>query len=107
MSEAEISVEKLKERLDAGEKLVVLDVREPWEYEIAHLEKAVLIPLNELPERFKELDPKEPMVVMCHSGGRSARAVGFLRKSGFPKAINLKGGIAAWSERVDPQVPKY
>jgi molybdopterin/thiamine biosynthesis adenylyltransferase/rhodanese-related sulfurtransferase len=102
----EISVEELKQRLDAKEDLVILDVREPHEYNICNL-NGVLIPLNDLPRRMDELDPSKEMVVHCRSGARSARAVGFLQEAGFTKAKNLAGGILAWADRIDPKVPKY
>jgi molybdopterin/thiamine biosynthesis adenylyltransferase/rhodanese-related sulfurtransferase len=102
----EISVEELKQRLDAKEDFVLLDVREPHEYQICNL-NGVLIPLNDLPRRVHELDPSKEMVVHCRSGARSARAVGFLQHAGFTKAKNLAGGILAWSDRIDPKVPKY
>jgi sulfur-carrier protein adenylyltransferase/sulfurtransferase len=102
----EISVEELKQRLDAKEDLFILDVREPHEYKICNL-NGHLIPLNDLPRRVHELDPSKEMVVHCRSGVRSARAVGFLRQAGFTKAKNLAGGILAWADRIDPKVPKY
>jgi adenylyltransferase/sulfurtransferase len=102
----EISVEELKQRLDAKEDLVIVDVREPHEYQICNL-NGVLIPLNDLPRRVHELDPSKEMVVHCRSGARSARAVGFLQQAGFAKAKNLAGGILAWADRIDPKVPKY
>jgi sulfur-carrier protein adenylyltransferase/sulfurtransferase len=102
----EISVEELKQRLDAKEDLFILDVREPHEYQICNL-NGHLIPLNDLPRRVHELDPSKEMVVHCRSGARSARAVGFLQQAGFAKAKNLAGGILAWADRIDPKVPKY
>ena len=102
----EITVEELKQRLDAREDLFILDVREPHEYNICNL-NGHLIPLNDLPRRVHELDPGKEMVVHCRSGARSARAVGFLRQAGFSKARNLAGGILAWADRIDPKVPKY
>ncbi|HET9840324.1 MAG TPA: molybdopterin-synthase adenylyltransferase MoeB [Candidatus Angelobacter sp.] len=102
----EISVEELKQRLDAKDDLFILDVREPHEYKICNL-NGHLIPLNDLPRRVHELDPSKEMVVHCRSGVRSARAVGFLRQAGFTKAKNLAGGILAWADRIDPKVPKY
>ncbi len=103
---ADMAVEELKRRLDAGEELFVLDVREPHEYQIANI-GAHLIPLNDLPKRISELDACREIVVHCKMGGRSAKAVDFLRQSGFTKVHNLVGGINAWAERVDPKVPKY
>ena len=102
----EISVEELKRRLDAKEDIFILDVREPHEYQICNL-NGHLIPLNDLPKRVNELDPDKEVVVHCKMGGRSAMAVEFLQKSGFTKARNLTGGIAAWSDKIDPKVPKY
>jgi adenylyltransferase/sulfurtransferase len=102
----EISVEDLKRRLDAGEKLFVLDVREPHEYQICNL-GGYLIPLNDLPKRVNELDSSAEIVAHCKMGGRSAKAVQFLQQAGFTKIHNLTGGITAWSERIDPKVPKY
>jgi molybdopterin/thiamine biosynthesis adenylyltransferase/rhodanese-related sulfurtransferase len=102
----EISVEELKRRLDAKEDVFILDVREPHEYQICNL-NGHLIPLNDLPKRVNELDPDKEVVVHCKMGGRSAMAVEFLHKSGFTKAKNLTGGIIAWSDKIDPKVPKY
>lgn len=102
----EIQVEELKRRLDAKEDLFVLDVREPHEYQICNI-GGHLIPLNDLPKRVNELDSSREIVVHCKMGGRSAKAVEFLRQAGFAKVQNLAGGINAWSERVDPKVPKY
>ncbi|HEY6348869.1 MAG TPA: molybdopterin-synthase adenylyltransferase MoeB [Candidatus Angelobacter sp.] len=102
----EISVEELKRRLDAKDDLFILDVREPHEYQICNL-NGYLVPLNDLPKRVHELDPNKDMVVHCRSGGRSAKAVEFLRQAGFSKAKNLAGGILAWSDKIDPKVPKY
>ena len=102
----EISVEEFKQRLDKKDDLFVLDVREPHEYQICNL-NGYLIPLNDLPKRVHELDSSKEMVVHCRSGARSAKAVEFLRQAGFTKAKNLAGGILAWSDRIDPRVPKY
>src|SRR6202522_2895736 len=102
----EIQVEELKRRLDAKEDLFALDVREPHEYQICNI-GGYLIPLNDLPNRVHELDSSREIVVHCKMGGRSAKAVAFLQQSGFSKVRNLAGGITAWSDRVDPTVPKY
>jgi adenylyltransferase/sulfurtransferase len=102
----EITPEELKQRLDAGEDLFILDVREPHEYQICHL-NGHLIPLGDLPQRVHELDSSREIVAHCRSGVRSAKAVDFLRQAGFRKVKNLKGGILAWSDKVDPSVPKY
>ena len=103
---ADMTPEELKRRLDAGEDLFVLDVREPHEYQICNL-GGYLIPLNDLPKRISELDSSREIIVHCKMGGRSAKAVEFLNKSGFHKVHNLAGGINAWAERVDPKLPKY
>src|ERR671939_902827 len=102
----EISVQELKKRLDNGGDVSVLDVREPHEYEVANI-GARLIPLGELPERLIELDKDETFAVHCKTGGRSARAVKLLQDAGFENVYNVKGGITAWSEEIDPSVPKY
>jgi adenylyltransferase/sulfurtransferase len=102
----EIPPEELKRRLDAHEDIFVLDVREPHEYQIVNI-KGHLIPLGELPTRIYELDSSRELVVHCKSGMRSAKAVDFLRKSGFKRATNLTGGILAWADRIDPSLPKY
>ena len=102
----EIQPEELKNKLDAGEDVFILDVREPHEYQICNL-GGYPIPLGDLPKRVNELDSSREIVAHCRSGVRSAKAVDFLRKAGFRKASNLAGGILAWADRVDPQVPKY
>ena len=102
----EITVQELKQRLENGGNVSVLDVREPHEYEVANI-GARLIPLAELPERLVELDRDETLAVHCKTGGRSARAVRLLKNSGFQNVYNVKGGIDAWSEEIDPSVPKY
>ena len=102
----EISVEDLKAKLDKKEKFILLDVREQNEYDLAKIPGSRLIPLGTLPDRAKELDKSQPIVVHCRSGGRSAKAVQFLIGEGF-KAVNVEGGITAWSERIDPSVPTY
>jgi len=102
----EITPRELKSRLDRGDDLFILDVREPHEFQICNL-KGHLIPLGELPRRVHELDTSREIIAHCRSGKRSAEAVDFLRKAGFRKILNLKGGILAWSDEVDPSVPKY
>jgi sulfur-carrier protein adenylyltransferase/sulfurtransferase len=102
----DMTPEELKRRLDAGEDLFVLDVREPNEYQIANL-GGYLIPLGDLPKRVNELDSSSEIVAHCKMGGRSAKAVDFLKQQGFTNVHNLVGGITAWSDRVDPKVPKY
>jgi adenylyltransferase/sulfurtransferase len=102
----EITSLELKARLDRGDDLFILDVREPHEFQICNI-NGKLIPLGELPRRVHELDSAREIVAHCRSGKRSAEAVDFLRKAGFRKILNLKGGILAWSDEVDPSVPKY
>jgi sulfur-carrier protein adenylyltransferase/sulfurtransferase len=102
----EIGARELKTRLDRGDDIYVLDVREPHEYQICNI-NGHLIPLGELPQRVHELDSSREIVAHCKSGKRSAQAVEFLRNAGFRKISNLKGGILAWSDEVDPSVPKY
>ena len=102
----EMTPRELKTRLDRGDDLYILDVREPHEYQICNLH-GNLIPLGQLPNRVNELDSSREIVAHCRSGKRSADAVEFLRKAGFQKVWNLKGGILAWSDEVDPSVPKY
>jgi adenylyltransferase/sulfurtransferase len=103
---SEMQVEELKRRLDAGDDLFVLDVREPHEYQICHI-NGYLIPLGDLPKRVHELDSSREIVAHCRSGVRSAKAVAFLQQAGFKKVHNLAGGILAWADRVDPRMPKY
>ncbi|HET7232538.1 MAG TPA: molybdopterin-synthase adenylyltransferase MoeB [Longimicrobium sp.] len=105
----EISVTELKERLDRGDRLTIIDVREPFEWDIGNLGQhgARLIPLKELESRAGEIDPADEVVLQCRSGARSARALELLREKGYPRLLNLKGGILAWSDQVDPSIPKY
>jgi adenylyltransferase/sulfurtransferase len=104
---SELTPLELRRRLDAGETLTVLDVREPWECAIARLPASINIPLDELPQRLRELDAQATTIVMCKSGGRSRRATQFLAGAGFAQAINLAGGIDAWARDVDPELPTY
>ncbi len=100
------TVEELKEKLDKGEDIFILDVREPHEYQICNL-NGYLIPLGELPKRIQELDSSKEIIVHCQRGGRSQRALEFLRQAGFKKVKNLIGGIDAWAQRIDPRMPRY
>jgi adenylyltransferase/sulfurtransferase len=102
----EITSTELKGRLDRGEPLVILDVREPQEYQINRIQGSVLIPLGELPQRYKELDSSQEIIAQCKSGARSAKAAEFLRQKGY-QVKNLKGGILGWIDAVDPSQPKY
>ena len=103
---SEITPVELKKRLDSGEDIFILDVREPHEYEICNLQ-GHLIPLGELPKRVQELDPNREIVAHCKGGVRSAKAVAFLQEAGFKNVVNLSGGISRWAADVDPSMPKY
>jgi adenylyltransferase/sulfurtransferase len=103
----DITPAELKAFIDGGRSMVLLDVREPYEYELCHLDGAKLIPLGELPRRMRELEKGREIVAYCHVGVRSASAVAFLRQAGFSKVRNLDGGIDAWSRQVDPTMPRY
>ncbi len=105
----EITVKDLKQKLDAREDIGIVDVRETHEYDVANLapQGAKLIPLGELPSRLHELNQEDTMVVHCKTGGRSAKAIRILQDAGFERVYNVKGGITAWSEEIDPSIPKY
>lgn len=105
MAVREMTVRELKRRLDAGETIAVLDVREPFEYNAGHISD-LHIPLGELPARVHELDSSQETVVYCRSGNRSRRAADFLQSSGFDRVWNLKGGINAWAAEVDPKLAR-
>lgn len=103
---ADITVTELKDRLDAGEKLLIIDVREPHEYELSNL-NGKLIPLGTLPQFVDELDEfrDQEIIVHCRSGARSANAAAFLRQRGFLNVRNLAGGIMEWKQKIDPSIP--
>lgn len=104
----QITVKELKERLDAGEDVQLIDVRQPDENAVAKLPNSKLIPLGEVPARRGEIDSTREAVIYCKSGGRSARAIEFLQQTGYTGDLtNLAGGITAWSNEIDPKVPKY
>lgn len=105
--EFEISPELVSEMVEAGENLILLDIREDWEWEKAHLEGAIHIPLSELGRRIDELDSQSEIIVYCHLGDRSIDGCLQLWDLGFRKIRSLTGGIEAWSELIDPTVPKY
>jgi rhodanese-related sulfurtransferase len=106
--EYEITPEEVKDKLDAGEEFTLVDVREPWEFETAHLDDAKLMPMGDVPARaHQELDPEDHIVVICHHGVRSMNVTAWLRQQGFEKAQSMRGGIDAWSRRVDGKVPVY
>jgi molybdopterin/thiamine biosynthesis adenylyltransferase/rhodanese-related sulfurtransferase len=98
---------EVKSKIDRGDHFVLIDVREPHEYQICNIPQAKLIPLGDLPKRVNELDSADEIIAHCKSGMRSAKAVDFLKQAGFKKVRNMKGGILAWSDKVDPSVPKY
>ena len=101
-----ISAGELKERLDAGDRPALLDVREPWEFGPARLEGSKLIPMGEISERVSELDPAAETVVICHHGTRSAYVTRALTRAGFRRVLNLEGGLDAYAD-VDASVPRY
>lgn len=106
MQDMELTVGQVKEKLDAGDKLVMLDVREPNEWDFAHIDGATHIPLGELEQRFGELGKDDEIVAYCHHGGRSLQAARFLQAYGY-NARSMNGGIEDWSAQVDPSVPRY
>ena len=103
----EISPQALKKRLDAREALTLLDVRDGWETQLARLESSTHIPVPEIEFRLDELDPSDEIVVYCHHGVRSAAVAEYLRQAGYPRAINLAGGLDLWAETVDPSMRRY
>jgi rhodanese-related sulfurtransferase len=108
----QIGVHELKALLDGGaNNALLLDVREPWEAQLARISipgvSEKLLPMGEIPARFEELDPLQPVVAYCHHGMRSLQVVAFLQRQGFDSVYNLAGGIDAWSQEVDPGVPRY
>lgn len=102
-----LSPAELARRRKAGESFVLLDVREPFEWEIGHLQGALHVPLGELARRVGELDPSAATVCICHHGQRSARAAAWLVSQGFERVYNLSGGVERWSLEVDPRLPRY
>ncbi len=105
--EGDMTVTELKARMDSGDAPMIVDVREPAEFEICRIPGAVLIPLGQLRSRVSELDPSREIVLQCKVGGRSANATAYLKSAGFARARNLTGGILAWIDQVDPSQPKY
>jgi rhodanese-related sulfurtransferase len=104
----EITPEEVKAKLDRGDEFTLLDVREPWEFETAHIQKARRMPMGDVPSRAnQELDPEEHIVVICHHGVRSMNVTAWLRQQGFENAQSMRGGIDAWSRVVDAEVPTY
>ncbi|MGH9664821.1 MAG: ThiF family adenylyltransferase, partial [Bryobacteraceae bacterium] len=107
LTEGEIDPVEVKAKMDRHDPFLLIDVREPHEYQICSIPTSKLIPLGQLPKHVNELDTAQEIVVHCKSGARSAKACDFLRQAGFGKVKNMKGGILAWSDKVDPRVPKY
>jgi sulfur-carrier protein adenylyltransferase/sulfurtransferase len=105
--DGDIEPTEVKAKIDRGDRFVLIDVREPHEYQICNIPQAKLIPLGDLPKRVNELNSADEIIAHCKSGMRSAKAVDFLKQAGFKKVRNMKGGILAWSDKVDPSVPKY
>jgi len=106
MSVPEISVQELEALQKAGADIIILDVRNPDEYAICNL-NGYLIPMSELPTRFKELNPDKQIIVHCHAGGRARRATELLIQHGFKRVFNLRGGITAWANEINTMMPKY
>ena len=106
-----LSVDQLRAFAATEPQALLLDVREPWEVQLARIElpgMAMLhIPMNDIPERLDELDVSQPVVCICHHGVRSAQVVAFLQQSGLPRVYNLAGGLEAWSTQIDPTMPRY
>ncbi len=107
MSFRELSSTEIKRRLDAGEQLRIIDVRERGEHAVARIEQAELRPMSEIQSWWQELPRDEEIVVMCHHGARSANVCMALAGAGFTRLTNMQGGIDAWSQDVDPGVPRY
>ena len=104
----EITVAQAKGLLSTDQPPLLLDVREPWEYNTAHIEGSTLIPMNEIPGRaHQELDEEAPILVLCHHGARSLSVANWLRQQGFDKAQSIAGGIDAWTRQIDPTIPLY
>jgi rhodanese-related sulfurtransferase len=107
MSELEISVTELQRRKNAGEKFLLIDVREPWEYQTCHIEGAKLMPMRTVPANLQALDSGEDVICYCHHGMRSLDVAAWLRQQGVESAQSLAGGIDRWSMEIDPTVPRY
>lgn len=105
----EISVEEVSQLLSEGADMLLIDCRQPEEYGVASIRQSSLLPMQEIPQRIEEIEPyrQRRVVVHCHHGGRSERVASWLREQGFRSAQNMVGGIDAWSERIDPGVPRY
>jgi len=107
MSELEVTAAELKRRLDAGERLLLVDVREPWEWDVCRIEGAKLIPMRTIPANLQALDVEDPVICYCHHGMRSLDVAVWLQKQGVESARSLVGGIERWSVEIDSKVPRY
>ena len=108
MLDYEITAEETQAELKSGETVTLLDVREPWEYDVAHIEGSKHIPMGDIPARANnELDPEQHIIVVCHHGVRSMNVTAWLRQQGFEMAQSMRGGIDHWSRAIDPKVPIY
>jgi len=107
MAELEITAAELKKRLDAGEKILLIDVREPWEFEVCRIEGAKLIPMQTIPANLQALDVEDPVICYCHHGMRSLDVAVWLQRQGVESARSLTGGIDLWSAEIDPTIPRY
>ncbi len=103
----EYSAQQLYDYLQTDEKPLLLDVREPWEYEVCHIQGSKLIPMQTIPAKISQLDPDQETVVICHHGVRSRMVGRFLQQAGFKNVINLAGGVKSWAEQVDTNMPVY
>jgi rhodanese-related sulfurtransferase len=107
MNDLEIMPREVKQRLDRGEKLLLVDVREPHEFAICHIEGAVLIPMGTIPANLQKLDVEDDVICFCHHGMRSMDVANWLRAQGVKTAKSMAGGIDRWSVEIDPKVPRY
>ena len=107
MTDLELTPAELKQRLDRGEKLLLVDVREPWEFDVCRIAEAKLIPVGQIPANLQSLDVDEEVICYCHHGMRSLDVAVWLRNQGVASAKSLAGGIERWSLEIDPQVPRY
>ena len=103
----QITAEQLKEQLDNGTTMQLLDVRETWEYEICHIEPSINIPMSEIPKVLDDIDPDKTTIIICHHGMRSFQVAQYLESQGFDDVGNLEGGIAAWATTIDQSMPQY
>ena len=107
MTDLELTPVELKQRLDRGEKVLLVDVREPWEFDVCRIEGAKLIPMGQIPANLQSLDVDDDVICYCHHGMRSLDVVNWLRQQGISTAKSLAGGIDRWSLEIDPRVPRY